>query len=154
MKIFNVQPKTIAERIRERLYAGAPIGQGAVVWNDRGSSVKVFPETLTVRLTGGWLALRVEMETHQTGRQPVQTLFFLGGSDAQSGLRATTTLETPDPHGLLARWGEALQAAAWDGVLDVLHGAAVLKGQGQSALQAFWGGKDVLSIGVADEVSP
>lgn len=111
---------TLKVSMQNRLWAGGRRGTN-VIWQDRGSSVVVYPTTLRIRLDGGWMMTSVDLETDQTGRETVEMAFFLGRTKQGDGLVATSTLEGEDPSGLRTRWGGMVQTALWEGVLDQLE---------------------------------
>jgi hypothetical protein len=111
----------VANEIAVRL-AGAPADGSAppaegpsdrVVWVDGGDEVLVHLGSATTRIVDGVLLFSIDLETDQTGRQPMTVAFALGdGSDGTAALAVTT--ELPQGHaGLAARWGDALQDAAF-----------------------------------------
>lgn len=90
---------------------------GPVVWVEKGDEVLVHLESTQVRLQSGCLLISVDLETDQTGRQPLVMVFSISNGTDGGGLIASTD-ELPRGNGLLAaRWGEALQAAVWASVL-------------------------------------
>lgn len=119
-----IETQTLRQSIQNRLWAGGSRGQN-VVWQDRGASVVVYPPTLGLRFESGWMITKLDLETDQTGRETLELVFFLGRGGQGDGLVATTTLEGADPSGLRTRWGEPVQAAIWDGVLDEIEATLV-----------------------------
>jgi hypothetical protein len=92
---------------------------GPVVWVEKGDEVLVHLESTQVRLQNGCLLVSVDMETDQTGRQPLVMAFSLSNGSDGGGLIATTD-QLPRGNGLLAaRWGEALQSALWASLLQM-----------------------------------
>ena len=99
----------------------APASQqsGPVIWVDRGDEVLVHLESTQVRIQGNSVLVSVDLETDQTGRQPLVVAFSLGDGTDGAGLVATTD-ELPRGNGLLAaRWGQALQSAVWASLLNM-----------------------------------
>ena len=97
-----------------------------VVWVDAGDEVLVHLESIAVRIGARNLLISVDLETDQTGRQPLIVSFALStGSDA-AGLVAVTD-DLPRGNGILAaRWGRILQNALWACLLGIGqdHGAS------------------------------
>jgi len=90
-----------------------------VIWVDHGDEVLVHLDSLKTRIMDGNVLISVDMETDQTGRTPLVVSFAVGGIDDPAGLVATTD-EFPRGNGTLAaRWGRALQAAAWASMLAI-----------------------------------
>jgi hypothetical protein len=94
-----------------RALANSP--SGPVVWVDRGDEVLVHLESTQVRIQDTSVLVSVDLETDQTGRQPLVVVFSLGNGGDAAGLVATTD-ELPRGNALLAsRWGQQLQQAVW-----------------------------------------
>jgi hypothetical protein len=99
--------------------APSPPVSGPVVWVEKGDEVLVHLESTQVRLQGGCLLVSVDLETDQTGRQPLIMAFSLSNGTDGAGLIATTD-ELPRGNGMLAaRWGEAVQSAVWASLLKM-----------------------------------
>ncbi|HTJ31516.1 MAG TPA: hypothetical protein VL346_13515 [Acidobacteriaceae bacterium] len=93
--------------------------QGPVIWVDQGDEVLVHLESTQVRMQDGSLIVSVDLETDQTGRQPLVMAFSVSNSADASGLIATTD-DLPRGNGLLAaRWGHVLQTAMWASILNM-----------------------------------
>ncbi|NVB40587.1 hypothetical protein G6O69_22290 [Pseudenhygromyxa sp. WMMC2535] len=151
-----ISPATLQKSMQTRLWAGGRRGTN-VVWQDRGSSVAVYPSSLRLRVEAGFVVAAVDLETDQTGREAVEMVFFLGRSDRGDGLVATTTMDGDDPSGLRTRWGEALRAALWDGVLDLVDAQLTsLRKQankGGSYLAGFHGSEKGLHLTIVEAKS-
>lgn len=92
---------------------------GPVVWVDKGDEVLVHLESVQSRLQNGCLLISVDLETDQTGRQPLVIAFSLSDGKDGMGLVATTD-ELPRGNGVLAaRWGAPLQSAVWASLLKM-----------------------------------
>lgn len=99
----------------------APSGpvSGPIVWVDRGDEVLVHLESTQVRLQTGCLLVSVDLETDQSGRQPLVMAFSLSNGADDAGLIAATD-EFPRGNGILAaRWGQPLQSAMWASLLKM-----------------------------------
>jgi hypothetical protein len=95
---------------------GAP---AAVVWVDGGDEVLVHLPALRVALRDKLIAVSVDLETDQTGRETLLMPFAVGGMRDSAGLLAATE-ELPRGNGLLVgRWGRMLQDAVWSALLQV-----------------------------------
>jgi hypothetical protein len=92
---------------------------GPVVWVDRGDEVLVHLESMQVLIQGTSVLISVDLESDQTGRQPLVVVFSLGNGGDTAGLVATTD-ELPRGNALLAaRWGRQLQEAVWASFINV-----------------------------------
>jgi hypothetical protein len=92
---------------------------GPVVWVDRGDEVLVHLESTQVLIQGTSVLISVDLETDQTGRQPLVVVFSLGNGGDTAGLVATTD-ELPRGNALLAaRWGRQLQQAVWASFINM-----------------------------------
>jgi hypothetical protein len=98
--------------------AAVPITQNTVVWVDHGDEVLVHLDSLTTQIVNQAVLVSIDLECDQTGRTPLVVAFSLG-TDAQGGLIASTD-EFPRGNGVLAaRWGSAVQTAAWSALLSL-----------------------------------
>ena len=118
----TVSADDLRARVRHRLLNGAPDAP-AVVWADDGAEVVVHVAQVDVRLTDGWLLVRVPLETRETGKADVRCVFFLGRDGRGDGMAASCTVDPRAHPTLVGRWGDTLLAAVWSGVQDVLEGA-------------------------------
>jgi hypothetical protein len=92
---------------------------GPVVWVDKGDEVLVHLESVQTRLQNDSLLISVDLETDQTGRQPLVMALSLSNGNDGLGLIATTD-ELPRGNGVLAaRWGAPLQSAIWASLLKM-----------------------------------
>ena len=99
--------------------APATAPSGPVVWADRGDEVLVHLESTQVRIQADSVLVSVDLETDQTGRQPLVVALCLNTGADGAGLVAATD-ELPRGNGLLAaRWGQNLQAAVWASLLNM-----------------------------------
>ena len=88
-------------------------GPSQVVWVENGDEVLVHLDSTKVQILPKTVLVSVDLETDQTGRQPLVVVLALGDGTDDARLVATTD-EIPRGNGLLAaRWGEALQASVW-----------------------------------------
>jgi hypothetical protein len=84
-----------------------------VVWVENGDEVLVHLDSTKVQILPRTVLVSVDLETDQTGRQPLVVVLSLGDGTDNAGLIGTTD-EIPRGNGLLAaRWGHALQASVW-----------------------------------------
>lgn len=110
-----------------------------VVWVDHGDDVLAHLDSLRTRVVSGKLLVSLDLETDQTGRTPLVVAFALGGANDPAGLVAVTE---PFPRGnalLAARWGEAVQAAIWAGLLALAQDHAQERGSAPRGIAALEG---------------
>jgi hypothetical protein len=89
-----------------------------VVWVDHGDEVLVHLDSTTTQIAGRSLLVSIELECDQTGRTPLVVAFALPLDEAAGLVLATD--EYPRGNGLLAaRWGPAVQSAAWSALLTL-----------------------------------
>jgi hypothetical protein len=110
-----------------------------VVWVDHGDEVLVHLDSLKTEVADGRLLVSLDLESDQTGRTPLVMAFALGGANDPAGLVAVT--ETyPRGNALLAsRWGEAVQAAVWSGLLNLAQDHANERGSAPRGIAAVAG---------------
>lgn len=147
---LSVDVDELHRAVRERL-AGGPDGPDVVVWTQGGSELVVYAESLQLRLTAGFLVAALGVEAAELPRCTVQLVFFLGTAQAGAGKAASVTMDGQTPALLAEAWGEALRAAVWEGVLDVLEGAAVAASEVAGVplrVLGFTGGEDRVQLAV------
>jgi hypothetical protein len=109
-------------RIRQRLVALRPDAR-QVIWQSGSHSVLIRATRARARLLRGWLVVRVELQTTQTGRCPVELVYFLGATQQGDGKAAAVRINaaTAASTQLAEIWGDDLQRVVWDAVLDVIQ---------------------------------
>lgn len=110
---------------RERLEALLP----PLVWDDGLGELALWPATARLRLVPGWLAAELDVACDETGPATARVVVALGREGRGDGAEASATLDPRTPALLVDRWGEALIAAVWEAVLDVLEGATLQTGE-------------------------
>jgi hypothetical protein len=132
----QLTPAQLGNLLQARL-TGTPASGGAssggaapaaVVWVDRGDEVLVHLDSTTIAITDGCVLVAIDLESDQTGRTPLVTSFALGTS-AAAGLVVATDEFPRGNATLAARWGPAVQAAAWAALLSVAADHATERGQ-------------------------
>ena len=95
-----------------------------VIWTDAGSEALVYLDRVRAKITDRTILVSIDLETDQTGRTALVTVFALGGPGDPVGLLAVTD-ELPRGNGLLAaRWGPAVRDACWAALLSLLNDVA------------------------------
>jgi hypothetical protein len=98
-----------------------------VVWVDGGDEVLAHLDSVRTQIASQVILVSIDLETDQTGRATLVVPFAIGRDDT-AGLVAVTD-EFPRGNGLLAaRWGAAVQAAAWSALLALASDHASERG--------------------------
>lgn len=121
LQTVDVPADALLLAVRDRLYGTARLRKGPVRWAEGNREILVYPEETQLRLGAGWLIVTVVAAADQFPRAIGRLVFALGRAGEADGLRAAATLDLPDPDGLLAMWGAALQGAVWAGVMDAVE---------------------------------
>ena len=89
-----------------------------VVWTDLGDEVLVHLDSLSIAVQDGVILAGLDLECDQTGRETLSVAFAVGSSREDGSVIAVTESVPMGHPGLAARWGQAVEAALWSGVLD------------------------------------
>jgi len=146
---LNVPLSEVRAAVRDRVLGAA--AHEAVVWSREGSELVVYPHSLGLRATGGFLVAELQIEAAETGPCVARIVFFLGTAAAGAGLAAAVSHDAATPALLVDAWGEALRLAVWEGLLDVVEGVAVVASQAAGVplrVLGFTGGEDGVRIAV------
>lgn len=109
--------------VRDRL--AAPSAGDAVVWSRDGAELIVHRDSVQLRAVAGYLVAELTVECAETGPAVVRLVCYLGTPDVGAGTSVAVTFDATTPAILVDAWGDALRAAVWEGLLDVVEGAAV-----------------------------
>jgi len=123
----------------------------SVVWVDAGDEVLVHLDSVQTQIAGQSVIVSIDLETEETGRSPILVVFALGTDDA-GGLIAATDEYPRGDGALVARWGAAVQAAAWSAMLSLAGTHATERGLSPRGL-AVVGGQLSLIAGHAFKVA-
>lgn len=121
----------------------------SLIWERNGAEMVVFMPM--VRLTGGYLTAQFHVETVETGIATVDFVFFLGDADTGANKAASVTHDANAPDVIMDTWGETMRSVVWEGVLDVIEGAAVAVSDASGiplCVLGFTGGEDRILIAV------
>jgi hypothetical protein len=112
----------VQARIRQRL-AGLNPSARRVVWRSATHAVLIYADRTQARLLRGWLVVGLELETDQTGRHPLELVYFLGRAQDGDGPGAAVRINaaTREAAMLAEVWGDDLQRVVWDAVLDAIQ---------------------------------
>lgn len=148
---ISVTAAQLAARMQDRLRGSSTSSPNTVLWQQQGSRVLIYIDSLKARLLPGWLLCNLDLQADETSRQPLQFVFYLGSSAQGDGLRAGGAVKAANAQAsqLAAIWGTTIQRVLWDAVLDALE-ASVDQAAAQSpgvpvALHGFQGAQDALS---------
>ncbi|MBK9263421.1 MAG: hypothetical protein IPM54_26905 [Polyangiaceae bacterium] len=148
--VLAVGVDELQQAVLERM-AGSQEPRDIMVWSRDGAEMLVHVPC-ALQLTGGYLLAHFHVETVETGPIELKLVFFLGNVDAGAGKAASVTHSTDAPDAIIDAWGDTLRAAVWEGVLDIIEGAAVLASQaaGDVPLRVlgFIGGENRILIAV------
>ncbi|MCV7221237.1 hypothetical protein [Mycolicibacterium elephantis] len=121
---LTIAATDLESRIRQRLM-GVGATTRAVVWQVGDHAVLLRSDRIHTRLLEGWLVVKIELETDQTGRRQVELVYRLGTSKSGGGTGAAAKINaaTPEALALAEVWGADLQRVVWDAVLDAVEAA-------------------------------
>jgi len=112
----------LEQAVLQRMGAEGP--RESIVWERQGAEMVVFLP-VELRLTGGYLTARFSVETAETGQVTIPLVFFLGNVEAGMGKAASVTHDPNAPEVIMDAWGDTFRAVVWEGLLDLIEGAAV-----------------------------
>lgn len=125
-----------------------------VIWVDNGDEVVVHLDSTKVQILPRTILVSVDLETDQTGRQPLVVVLAVGDGTDNAGLVATTD-QIPRGNGLLAaRWGQALQASVWATVMQVSQEHAFERSKAPRAITVVNGLLNFTADAALQAVSP
>lgn len=91
-----------------------------VIWEQAGSELLVHFKRSRVAVLDGLVLVGLTVETIETERTEVTVPFAVGRPDRLAGMVVTTEPVPRGPEVIVDRWGEAIIAAAWQILLDVV----------------------------------
>jgi hypothetical protein len=129
----DVAKATELLRVAARRAAGLvrPSARTEVVWVQGDNELAVGLQGLALSLATGEIHLRLPVRCDQSGAAFVEVLFAVGSPAQPAGLYAATTRQPSGPDVIVAAWGEALVAFAWQCVLGLVSGIAAATGKDQ-----------------------
>lgn len=108
-----------------------PSKRGEVVWVEGESEIAVGFDALTLRLSDGLIVMTLGVRTDQTGAAEVRVHFACGSPERPAGLYAAAQRRPQGPEIVVAAWGDALVAFAWECLLGLVTGIAGATGKDQ-----------------------
>jgi hypothetical protein len=121
------------------------VSPATIVWVEHGDEVVVHLDSVQVCLLPGSLLVSVDLETDQTGRATLVSVFALGAAGDPAGLTAVTDALPRGLGTLSARWGKTLQSAIWAGLLGFAQDAAAQQGGAPIGLAVSQGSLEVVA---------
>jgi hypothetical protein len=120
-------------RVAARRAAGffRPSKRSEVVWVEGGNELAVSLAELSVKLGTGLIRVAIPVRCDQSGSALVEVLFAVGSPNEPTGLYAAAPRRPNGPEVVVATWGDALVAFAWQCVLDLVAGIAGATGKDQ-----------------------
>jgi hypothetical protein len=100
-----------------------------VVWVEGENELAISFNEVTTRLTTGLIHVFIPVRCDQTGSVSVEVLFAVGSPQVPTGLYAAASRRPNGPEVVVATWGEALVAFAWQCVLGLITGVASATGK-------------------------
>ena len=118
-------------RVASRRAAGffRPTTRTEVVWVEGENELAVGIAGVDVKLADGLIRVRIPVRCDQTGAATVEVLFATGSPREPAGLYAATARRPNGPEIVIAAWGDALVAFAWQCVLHLVTGIAAATGK-------------------------
>ncbi|WP_372525432.1 hypothetical protein [Piscinibacter sp.] len=118
-------------RVAARRAAGffRPSKRTEVVWVEGESELAVNLATMDLRLAPGLLRVRIPVRCDQTGAATVEVAFACGSPTQPAGLYAAAQRRPVGPELIIATWGDALVAFAWQCLLGMVTGIAGATGK-------------------------
>jgi hypothetical protein len=106
-----------------------PTRRTEVVWVNGDSELAVNLVDLNVTLSDGLIGVLIPVRCDQTGDARIEVIFAVGKPDEPTGLYASTYRRPNGPPLIVAVWGDALVAFAWQCVLGMITGIAGATGK-------------------------
>jgi hypothetical protein len=106
-----------------------PTTRAEVVWVDGESELAVSLTKLKIGFGNGFIALSLAVRCDQTGDAEVRVSFACGSPDRPAGLYAAAQRRPSGPELIVATWGDALVAFAWQCLLGLVSGLANASGK-------------------------
>jgi len=104
------------------LRAALADGDGPFLLVEGDSELIVDPARTRVLTGEGLILVALGVACDQTGPAEITVPFGVGSQQADAGMIVTTEHAPRGPEVIVTRWGEALIALAWEGLMSVLSG--------------------------------
>jgi hypothetical protein len=130
-----VDPAAASEllRVAARRAVGLfrPTKRTEVVWVQGENELAINLADIQVKFGDGLVRVAIPVRCDQTGSAIVEVVFAVGAPNRPAGLFASTLRRPNGPALVVATWGEALVAFAWQCVLGLATGVAGATGKDQ-----------------------
>ena len=108
-----------------------PTKRTEVVWVEGDSEIAVGLDAMTIRFGDGLVVISLAVRTDQTGPAEVHVHFACGSPERPAGLYAAAQRRPQGPELIVAAWGDAIVAHAWQCLLGLVTGLANATGKDQ-----------------------
>ena len=108
-----------------------PTKRTEVVWVEGDSELAVGLDGMRLQFDTGLIALTLRVRCDQTGAAEVRVNFACGEPERPAGLYAAAQRRPQGPELIVATWGDALVAFAWQCLLELVSGLANATGKDQ-----------------------
>jgi len=106
-----------------------PTKRTEVVWVEGESELAVGLDGMQLQFGTGLIALTLRVRCDQTGAAEVRVNFACGEPNRPAGLYAAAQRRPQGPELIVATWGDALVAFAWQCLLELVSGLANATGK-------------------------
>lgn len=103
-------------------------GSPSVVWSAADAEVVAHLTPIRVGISEGLVIVAMRLEAQETGTADVTVPFAVGGPRRLAAMFATTERRPRGPADLVDRWGDAVIATLWRGLLAVARSLAANAG--------------------------
>jgi hypothetical protein len=110
-----------------------------VIWVDGGDEIVAHLDSLSAKVLDGVVVMSLDLEDDTTGRAPVVVRFALSSASDDAALIVATDEVAGGHPALAARWGQAVQNAAWAALLGLAQEHATAHGQAPQGISAVAG---------------
>jgi hypothetical protein len=111
----------------------------AVIWVNGGDEVVAHLDSLAIKVLDGAVLMSLDLEDDTTGRAPIVVRFAVSSANDDAGLIAATDEVAGGNPAFAARWGQAVQNAAWAALLGLTQEHATAHGQAPQGISAVAG---------------
>jgi len=110
-----------------------------VVWVDGGDEIVAHLDSLSAKILDGAVVMSLDLEDDTTGRAPVVVRFAVSSATDDGDLIAATDEVAGGHPAFAARWGPAVQNAAWAALLGLAQEHATARGRAPQGISAVAG---------------
>jgi hypothetical protein len=125
---IDIQQKDLERLVLSAVGVEDKRGRHQVIWEQAGSELLVHLERTRLAVLEGLVLVGLTVETVETGRVEVTVPFAVGRPERLAGMVVTSDTQPRGPVIVVDRWGDALIAAAWQALVDVISTIAARTG--------------------------